>query len=222
MSATYKTKRILVKRSYQFLAVLLILLAAGLFLLPEIQKHEGLSPEHYVKNMLSSERYISSDELADRIINQDPALLIIDTRSPEAFEKYSLPNAINIPVSEIFNPENNMYLDQEVYDIVLYSNDHFFAEEVWMIGNRLGYQRLYVLQGGLNAWFNTIIKPPFPDQTMPNEAFELYNFRKAAGKYFGVNMDTIEVITKIKVAPEPKKKVVPKPKKKKRMPEGGC
>lgn len=222
MSARFKTKRILVKRSYQFLAVLLIILSGGLLLLPEIQKHEGLSPEYYVKNMLSTERYISTDELADRIINEDPALLIIDTRTTEEFKKFSLPNAINIPVSEIFNPGNNLYLDQEVYDIVLYSNDHFFAEEVWMLGNRLGYQRLYVLQGGLNAWFNTIIKPIYPDQTMSNEEFERYNFRKAAGKYFGVATDTIEIITEVKIAPTPKKKVVPKPKKKKRMPEGGC
>lgn len=222
MSARYKTKRILVKRSYQFLAVLLLVLSGGLLLLPEIQKHEGLSPQNYVKNMLSTERYISTDELADRIINQDPTLLLIDTRSSEEFEKYSLPNAINIPAEEIFDPENNLYLDQEVYDIVLYSNDHFFAEEVWMLGNRLGYQRLYVLRGGLNAWFNTIIKPAYPEQTMARDEFERYNFRKAAGKYFGVAMDTIEIIAKVKKAPAPKKKVVPKPKKKKRMPEGGC
>ena len=222
MSARYKTKRILVKRSYQFLAFLLIVLAGGLLILPGIQKQEGLNPENYVKNMLSTERYITSDELADRIINDDPALLIIDTRTTEEFNKFSLPNAINIPVSEIFNPENNLFLHQDVYDIVLYSNDHFLAEEVYMLGNRLGYQRLYVLQGGLNSWFNTIIKPPYPDQTMPNEAFELFSFRKAAGKYFGVAMDTVEIITRVKKVETPKKKVVPKPKKKKRMPEGGC
>ena len=142
MSATYTTKKILVKRSYQFLALILIILAGGLIVLPKQQKHEGIAPELFVKNMLSTERYINTDVLADRMVNQDPVLLLIDTRTTEAFEKYSLPNAVNIPLSHIFNEELNPYLDQDVYDVVLFSNDNFTADEAWLIGNRLGYQRL--------------------------------------------------------------------------------
>lgn len=222
MSATFTTKRILVKRSYQFLAILLILIAGGLLLLPTKQKHEGLSPDLYVKNLLSTERYITSDELADRMINDDPSLLLVDTRTNEEYQKYSLPGAINIPFSDIFDAQLNQYLDQDIYDIVLFSNDHLRSEEVWMLGNRLQYQRLHVLKGGLNSWFSTIIKPIYPEETMPGEAIAVYNFRRGAGKYFGVAIDTIEIITKVRQAPMPKKKVVTKPKKKKRMPEGGC
>ena len=221
MSATYTTKKILVKRRYQLLALILIILAGGLLVLPKQQKHEGIVPELFVKNMLSTERYINTDILADRMVNQDPVLLLIDTRTTEAFEKYSLPNAINIPLSQIFNEELNPYLDQDVYDVVLFSNDNFTAEEAWLIGNRMGYQRLYVLDGGLNAWFETIIEPELPKETMSREAFELYAFRKAAGKYFGVANDTVEIKTEVKKVPTPKK-VVTKPKKKKKMPEGGC
>jgi len=221
MSATYTTKKILVKRRYQLLALILIILAGGLLVLPKQQKHEGIAPELFVKNMLSTERYINTDILADRMVNQDPVLLLIDTRTTEAFEKYSLPNAINIPLSQIFNKELNPYLDQDVYDIVLFSNDNFTADEAWLIGNRMGYQRLHVLDGGLNAWFETIIEPELPKETMSREAFELYAFRKAAGKYFGVANDTVEIETVVKKVPAPKK-VVTKPKKKKKMPEGGC
>lgn len=221
MSATYTTKKILVKRSYQFLALILIILAGGLIVLPKQQKHEGIAPELFVKNMVSTERYINTDVLADRMVNQDPVLLLIDTRTTEAFEKYSLPNAVNIPLSHIFNEELNPYLDQDVYDVVLFSNDNFTADEAWLIGNRMGYQRLYVLDGGLNAWFETIIEPELPKETMSREAFELYAFRKAAGKYFGVANDTVEIETEVKKVPAPKK-VVTKPKKKKKMPEGGC
>ena len=161
--------------------------------IPKQQKHEGIKPELFVKNMLSTERYISTDELADRMVNEDPALLIIDTRNTEEFEKFSLPNAINIPLSQIFDEELNPYIDQDIYDVVLFSNDNFTADEAWLIGNRMGYQRLYVLEGGLNAWFQTIIKPIYPKETMSREAYELYAFRNAAGKYFGVNNDTIEI-----------------------------
>jgi len=221
MSATYTTKKILIKRSYQFLALILIILAGGLIMLPKQQKHEGIAPELFVKNMVSTERYINTDVLADRMVNQDPVLLLIDIRTTEEFEKYSLPNAVNIPLSQIFNEELNAYLDQDVYDVVLFSNDNFTADEAWLIGNRMGYQRLYVLDGGLNAWFETIIEPTLPKETMSREAFELYAFRKAAGKYFGVANDTVEIETEVKKVPAPKK-VVTKPKKKKKMPEGGC
>jgi rhodanese-related sulfurtransferase len=171
--------------------------------------------------MLSTERYINTDELADRMVNQDPSLLLVDTRNTEEFEKYSLPNAINIPLSQIFSEKLNPYLDQDIYDVVLFSNDNFTAEEAWLIGNRMGYQRLYVLDGGLNTWFETIIQPEFPKETMSREAYDLYAFRKAAGKYFGVAIDTLEIEMEVKKAAAPKK-VVTKPKKKKKMPEGGC
>lgn len=221
MSAKYKTKKILIKRRYQFLALVLLISAVGLVLLPKHDQHEGIKPELFVKNIMSNERYISTDMLAERIISQDPSLLLIDTRSETAFKEFSLPNAINIPLEKVFDEDLNAYLDQEIYDVVLFSNENFLSDEVWMMGNRMGYQHLYVLQGGLNEWFKTIIHPKFPDQTMSQDAFDLYSFRMAAGRYFGVANDTLEITEKVvrKVKP---KKVVTKPKKKKKAPEGGC
>lgn len=221
MTAKYTTKKILVKRSYQFLAIILILLAGGLLLIPKHQKHGGNPPEVFLQNILSSERYISTDQLADRMVKRDPALLLLDTRSEEEFQKFSLPNAVNVPLDEFFNEELNPYLDQDIYDVVLFSNDHFVADEVWLMGNRMGYKNLYVLQGGLNSWFNTIIDPPKPTETQPKVAFDLYAFRQAAGMYFGVAGDVPQSQPSAVQTSAPKK-VMTKPKKKKRIPEGGC
>ncbi len=218
MSKRYKSKKILVKRRYQILAAILFLLALGLVLLPKYKENEGIDPELFVKNALSTERYISTDVLADRLINQDPTVLLIDTRSVKEFNEFSLPDAVNIPVKDFFNEDLNPFLDQNAYDVILFSNDNFYANEAWMLGNRLGYTNLYVLKGGLNEWFSTIIDPKYPDETMPREAFELYSFRKAAGMYFGVG----EAESKTEEKPVQKKKVVTVPKKKKRAPEGGC
>jgi len=223
MSKKYKLKRLLVRR-YQILAAILFILAAGLVLLPKYKKNEGVKPELFVKNAISSERYINTDLLADRLVNQDPSILLIDTRPEKEFNEFALPNAINIPLKNLLDENYIEYIDQDIYDVILYSNDSFYADQAWMIGNRLGYKNLYVLKGGLNEWFNTIISPKYPDETMPKEAFELYSFRKAAGMYFGIGViDTkanpIEKAVAKKKAP---KKVKPKPKKKKRVPEGGC
>jgi len=219
MSKKYKLKRLLVRR-YQILAAILFILAAGLVLLPKYKKNEGVKPELFVKNAISSERYISTDLLADRLVNQDPVVLLVDTRSEKDFNNYALPNAINIPLKKFLDEDFEGFINQDVYDVILYSNDNFYADQAWMIGNRLGYTNLYVLKGGLNEWFNTIINPKLPEETMPNEAFELYSFRKAAGMYFGVGIpepETKEIIKK-----KPVKKVITVKKKKKRAPEGGC
>lgn len=218
MSKRYKSKKFLVKTRYMILAAILFLLALGLVLIPKYSKNEGIKPELFVINAISSERYISTDLLADRIINQDPALLLIDTRPEKEFNEFSLPNAVNIELKDFFDKALNGYLNQDIYDVVLFSNDNFYADEVWMLGNRLGYKNLFVLKGGLNEWFNTIIDPKYPDETMPREAFELYDFRKAAGMYFGVG----KTINQTEEKPKPKKKVVTVPKNKKRIPEGGC
>ncbi len=218
MSKKYKLKRFLTRR-YQILGAILFILAAGLVLLPKYKKNEGVNPEVFVTKLISSERYISTDRLADRLVNQDPTVLLIDTRSDAEFNSFALPNAINIPLKDILNEDKRAYLDQDVYDVILYSNTNFYADQAWILANRLGYTNIYVLKGGLNEWFNTIISPKYPDETMPEEAFKLYSFRKAAAMFFGVGVTN----KKAETSPSaPVKKVITVRKKKKKKPEGGC
>ena len=216
MSKRYKSKKLLVKTEYKFLAVLMVIMAAGLFFLPEKIDNEGINPEEFVLNTLKSDRYITTDQLAERIIDQDPTLLLIDTRSEEEYNAFTLPNAVNVPLEKLLDDDYVSYIDQDNYDVVLFSNDNYFADQAWKIGNRKGFKSVYVLKGGLNEWFNTIINPKYPDESMPETAFKLYDFRKAAGMYFGVGAPKSE--TK-KATP---KKVITVKKKKKRVAEGGC
>ena len=205
---------------YIILASIFIVLAGGLVLLPKYEKHEGINSEELLSNAISPERYISTDELADKIVNQDPSFLLVDVRDEKTFNNYSLPTAVNIPLKKILDEDAASYLDQEEFDVVLFSNDNFHADQAWILCNRLGYKNLRVLKGGINEWFNTIINPPKPTENMPVTAFELYSFRKAASIYFGVAYpDVIKQPVVKKIAP---KKVITVKKKKKKVPEGGC
>ena len=215
MSKSYKYKKFLVRR-YQILAAILILLSAGLVLLPKYEKNVGVKPETFLLNVMSVERYISTDKLAEKLINQDPTVLLIDVRTKEEFDAFSLPNAINIPLAEILNPDYESYLDQDAYDVILYSNENYYADQAWLINARLGYKNLYVLKGGLNMWFSTIIDPKMPEETDSNEAFILYDLRRASAMYFGVGTATKTVVKKKK----PRKVILTK--KKKKVAEGGC
>lgn len=209
--------------SYKILALILLLLAAGLLLLPKYERHEGIDPESLLANSISPERYISSDELAHKIISEDPSVLIIDVRDSVRYQSYSIPGSVNIPLGEILEPENEGYLNQDAFEIILCSDDSFYADQAWMLCNRMGYNNLRVLEGGMNSWFNSIINPPVPDEKMPTTAHDLYSFRKSASMYFGVAYaDEVKAPAR---APEQKsrpKTVVPVKKKKKKMPEGGC
>lgn len=207
---------------YFILAMVFLIVAGGLLLLPEFKIIKGMDPQEYLAHTSSTERYISSDELAQKIISEDPSLLLVDIRLKQHFENYGLPGAVHIPLDSILSPSYEGYLNQETYDVVLYSNDTFNADLAWAICNSTGYTNLHVLKGGMNQWFNTIINPKEPSPDMPQSAFDAYSFRKGASMYFGVAYPEriIQKTTVVKKAPP--KKVVPIKKKKKLPIEGGC
>ena len=206
---------------YIILATIFIILAGGLVLLPKFEKHEGIKPEQLLSNAISSERYISSDEIAHKIINQDPSFLLIDVRDEESYEKYSLPNSINIPLENLLTDDSESLLNQDQFDVILFSNDNFYADQAWLLCDRLDYKNLRVLEGGINTWYTTIINPTIPKENQPASDFELYSFRKAASMYLGVVYPEPIIIEPIKKKAPPKKVITVK--KKKKMPvEGGC
>jgi rhodanese-related sulfurtransferase len=211
---------------YKILASVFIVLAGGLVLLPKYEKHEGISPEKLLSNAISPERYINTDELSNRIINQDPSLMLIDVREPEEYTKYSLPNSVNIPLKNLLDEDSEPYLNQNQYDVVLFSNDNFYSDQAWMLCNRLGYKNLHVLKGGINNWFHTIINPEKPSENMASNEFALYSSRKAASMYFGVaypqNIKSKPTVVKKPSTSTTPKKVIPVIKKKKMPVEGGC
>jgi rhodanese-related sulfurtransferase len=132
-----------------------------------------------------NQQYFSPDELADKLVNKDPSIQLIDVRSQDEFEKYSLPGAINIPLSDLLNDKWAGLLDQDARMNIFYSNGTVQANEAWMITRQLGYENNYVLQGGLNYWVETILNPSKPASTSPNEELARYDFRKAAGGALG-------------------------------------
>lgn len=211
---------------YVILAFIFIALAGGLILLPKYRSVKGVEPAKLLSDAISPERYISTDELANRIISQDPSLLIIDVRRKVDYDKYALPGAIHIPLESILADDYNGYVDQNEYNVIFYSNDNLLADQAWMLCKRLDYNNIHVLKGGINEWYRTIINPQKPSEILPSSAYDLYAFRKAASMYFGVAYpqklaQQKSVQPKPKVATKPK--VIKPKKKKKKMPvEGGC
>ena len=173
------------KREITFLAVMLV---AALWLAiagktPFYDKE--ICPYKLTRAAVKHDRKISTDQLAKRLMMNDPSIQLIDVRSPEEFAKFSLDGAINIPLDSLLNPEFKDVINQDVMTNVFYSNGSKKAAEAWLITRRVGYHNNIFLDGGLNRWVETILRPKAPAESAKEEAFRLYTFRKGASIHFG-------------------------------------
>ena len=130
-------------------------------------------------------QFMSTDEIADMLVQKDPSFRLIDVRAEDEFEKFHLPNAINIPLTDILSEDWAYILDQDVKMNVFYSNGSLKSNEAWMITRQLGFANNYVMQGGLNYWAETIMDPKAPAATSPDDEIAKYDFRKGASMALG-------------------------------------
>jgi len=178
-----------------------------------------LTAEELLAEANTRNQFVTADVVADMIIKKDPALRLIDVRSQEEFEKFSLPGAINIPAANLLSAEYADILNQDFKMNVLYSNGTLASNEAWMITRQLGYENNYVLEGGLNYWFDAILNPQKPASTNPDEEFAKYDFRKSAGQALGGGGLAAQPAPD-NAAPSARPAVKPAAKKKKAA--GGC
>ncbi len=144
-----------------------------------------LTAEQLLGEVNTRTQYLTPDAVADMIIKKDPTLRLIDVRSQDEFEKFNLQGAINIPVTDLLSEKYADILNQDGKMNVFYSNGTLTANEAWMVTRQLGYNNNFVLEGGLNYWFDAILNPNKPASTSPDEEFAKYDFRKSAGAALG-------------------------------------
>ena len=200
-------------KNYLFLTILMLALAVGTLFLNKEKEYEQIKPDELLWDIIQPTRYVTTDQVARMIIAKDPTLELVDVRDAKQFGKFSLPNAVNVPLSDILKPENQDYFGIPGVKVVFYSNDDIRADQAWVITKRMGYNETYVMKGGLNCWIETIIQPKEPEETAPYTEFEKYQFRKGAKLYFtGVKVESSVKKAEVKI----------KRRKKATMASGGC
>lgn len=178
-----------------------------------------LTAEEVLNEANTRNQFVTADVVADMIVKKDPSLRLIDVRSQEEFEKFSLPGAINIPSASLLSAEYADILNQDIKMNVFYSNGTLASNEAWMITRQLGYTNNYVLEGGLNYWFDAILNPQKPASVNSDEEFAKYDFRKSAGQALGGGGLTVQAASD-QSGTFAKPAVKPAAKKKKAS--GGC
>ena len=168
---------------------------------------DKVQPCDLVAIVAHTDKYITTDELARRLMSDDPTLTLVDLRTSTEFNKYSLDGAVNIPLKDLLDKKYEDIINQDVQTTVFYSNSSDLSAKAWMLTKRLGYNNNYILRGGLNHWVETILRPRELKETASSKEFERYSFRKAASAYFGGGSATGESATvKVKAAPIKRRK----------------
>jgi len=189
-------------KNYVFLTVLMFVLALGTLFFRETDKPEETAPEQLLWDIIRPNRYVTTDQVAKRIIQGDPSLEIVDVRNKDEYSRFSLPGAINIPLDSLLNKNNLLYFGVPGIDVVFIANDDIASDQAWVLTKRLGFNGTYVLKGGLNRWMETIIDPKEPSEEEPATAWAVYDFRRGAMMYFtGAktgNVESSKVVVPIK------------------------
>lgn len=196
------------------------------FLIISCQSETTNETDIMLKKIGDHSRFVSSDLLAKRIIDEDPSIMIIDVRTDFEYDEYSIPGAINVPAEFILDEQYAEIFMDENKEYILYSNASIYSDQAWNLLTQTGKDKVFVLEGGLNNWFTTIMLPEKPMPDAQDSEFDLYSFRKGASLYFGGSLQEIPVAVELMVEPKAPKPVTKKKvevqKKVKKEAEGGC
>lgn len=159
-----------------------------------------VSPKNLMSSIMDEKTYFSVDEVARFMVSEDSTVKIIDLRSPEEFKEVNIPGSINVPYSEILDKDPGRFLDRNIKNI-FYSNDDLNSGYALAIATGLNYQNTYVMKGGLNEWFKTVINSSFSGERITARENALFENRLKAKKMF-VEINSLPDSMKIKYMEE--------------------
>jgi rhodanese-related sulfurtransferase len=135
---------------------------------------------------------VSVIELADWIIKDKADFELIDLRSEEKYNEYTIPNSQCIPLVQL--SASDLQRNQK---IVLFSDDDVAASQAWFILKSKNYKGVYILNGGLNEWKEKVLFPKAPMGGGKDE-IAYFEMMKEVAKYFGGQAQTDSSITETK------------------------
>ncbi|MGA9117725.1 MAG: rhodanese-like domain-containing protein [Bacteroidota bacterium] len=152
---------------------------------------------------------MTDDELAFRILDKDPRLVIIDVRDPEEYKKLALPGSVNVGLDGLFGKEYASVLGMRHKERVFVDDDGTTAKTAALLATRLGYDDIRVLEGGLTGLQANILRFKAPEGVPDPDLVDTYRFRERAS-------------TQLAKMIEENKNAANKPKAPMKKIQGGC
>jgi len=129
-----------------------ILIGLSAFVLPD--RKEDIANLLNDENVISSysPKFITSDELAFRIIDNDETIQIFDFRTFNEFSTLNLPKSTNIQLSSLFEKDTQNKLSLKDQKNVFIAGDEVTARRAAFAAEELGYSDVYILKGGMESF----------------------------------------------------------------------
>lgn len=167
------------------LSVILISLGFILALLPLSTGRTLVArPQKVLDEILDPGINLTADQVAALIASDDHSIQLIDLRSKEEFRNFNIPGSINIPYGEFLNSDPHRILSNGKSRTIFYSNGDVYSNYALTIARGLNYRNTFVLRGGLNAWFNTVMNSTFNGERISARENALFESRFRARKIF--------------------------------------
>jgi len=138
---------------------------------------------------------------------------IVDVRSPRFYANHHIDGAKNISFASMLKESNTDYWKSTTKKL-LYADDEARAVNAWFILSELGYENIYVLEGGYDFWKKNI-ESKFTKAYSVNDEKAKYDYKKIMSENRGA---ALQPATTSKLSKAPK----PKVKRKKPAGGGGC
>ncbi len=166
-------------------SVLLVGVGIILAFLPfDAAKSFQLKANELLSKSASGDIYFSVDQVARFMNKEDSTVQIIDLRSAEQFKEFNIPGSINIPFNDLLNPLWETTLNQKEVKNIFYGNGDKTASYAWSIVTGLGYKNTFIMKGGINEWFKTVMNSQFSGEKITPAENARFENRLNARKTF--------------------------------------
>ena len=125
---------------------------------------------------------ISTDKLADELVNHYYNINLIDVRPKEEYDAGHLPLAINIPLGNLMDRKYEDYFKQQHKTNIFYSNDDTTHKQACLTAKFIGTSHNLILHEKADEFTKLIFDAEIPDITADKETHEQYTFRTNAAR----------------------------------------
>lgn len=151
--------------SYRLPSFLLLIVLFVLWVLPDQRiSHMGeRGPEEVMARMTGGSAFTSRQKAIFHLVQEHTDVIFIDVRDSRAYAHFSLPGAVHIPPDELLDRRWRRFFRKDPRQKIFFSDASSAAVQAYFIATRAGFNRISVMEGGLNGMFSLLFEEdPLP------------------------------------------------------------
>ncbi|SHF27337.1 hypothetical protein SAMN05444274_104256 [Mariniphaga anaerophila] len=137
---------------------------------------------------------IPADKLADEIVNKYYALNVIDVRTPEEFEAFHLPMAINIPFEKMMERQYEPLFKQRLKTNIFYADGDTLVRMACLKAKYIGKSENMIMKESALEFREMFYEAQAPSAEAPKGELQVYHFRTNTARQMNDLVDALKNI----------------------------